>query len=430
MPTTGTGAAPGAPVPMMGAGMMPAQPAVAPYGATPPLPNPALPNGSPPAVDFGGGADNGFSPQIQCGDPQPAPVTHFWTEFEWVLWWFKQRQLPPLVTQGNPSDVVPGALGQPGTTVIFGNNGSDTNPYNGFRFWAGYYCDDAHCFGIEGNFFVLENRVARTVISSNGDPGTPLFARPFSNVNLLRQDADPIAVPGVMAGTIIFAQPRQLYGSEVNVRLSTGTDQFSRSRWSFLVGGRYLNLNEKFETNEALSDIPGLGAAGFNYSLDEHFSTSNYFWGGQVGLGWDWSIGDVFVGIDYLVAVGRNHEKLLVTGGTSATSQADGTVTLGPNRALLVMPSNVGLTTDTVTSVVQELTFHLGYNFNKYVNISVGYNFLYWNKLLQPNDQLDTAINIQKLDVFDQVGPARPAPRFQQSNMWVHGLTLSLGISF
>ena len=214
------------------------------------------------------------------------------------------------------------------------------------------------------------------------------------------------------------------------MRLSTGTDQFSRSRWSLLFGGRYLNLNEKFETNEALSDIPGLGAPGFNWSLDEHFSASNYFWGGQVGFGWDWSIGSAFVSIDYLVAVGRNHEKLLVLGGTSATSQADGTVFLGPNRALLVAPSNVGTTTDNVTSVVQELTFHLGYNFNQYVNISVGYNFLYWNKLIQPNDQLDTAINIQKLDVFDQVGQARPAPRFQQSSTWVHGLTLSLGISF
>jgi hypothetical protein len=422
---------PGAPVPMMGAGMMPAQPVVAPYGAPPPLPNAALPNGGPPAVDFGGGADNGFSPQIECGDPQPTPgVTHFWMEFEWLYWWFKERQLPPLLTTGAPTDQLPGALGQPNTHVVFGNSGSDTNPYNGGRFGLGWWCDDHHMFGIEGNIFVLEDRVARAVFNSNGDPGSSLLTRPFVNVNLGRQDADPVALPGVMSGTIVFTQPREFWGAQANVRLSTGDDQFSHSRWSFLVGARYLNLNEKFETNEALSDIPGLGAPGFNWSLDEHFAAYNYFWGGQVGLGWDWSIGSVFVGVDYLVAVGRNHEKLQVTGGTSATSQADGTVTLGPNRALLVMPSNVGLTTDNVTSVVQELTFRLGYNFNCYVNFSVGYNFLYWNKLIQPNDQLDTAINIQKLDVFDQVGPNRPAPRFQQSSTWVHGLFLSLGISF
>ena len=72
--------------------------------------------------------------------------------------------------------------------------------------------------------------------------------------------------------------------------------------------------------------------------------------GGQVGFGWDWSIGDAFVSIDYLVAVGRNHERLEVTGGTAATSQADGTVFLGPNRALLVAPSNVGTTTGNARS--------------------------------------------------------------------------------
>jgi hypothetical protein len=416
---------------MMNGGYLPAQPVIAPYGAPAPLPNPGFPNGGPPALDYSGGVENGFSPQLECGEPPCKPhVNHFWTEFEWVLWWFKERQLPPLVTQGNISDAVPGALGQPGTSVIFGNSGSDTNPFNGGRFWAGYWCDDDHTFGIEGNAFFLEDRVARKVIGSNGDPGSPVLARPFSNVNLLKQDADPIAVPGVMSGTIIFAQPRQFFGTEANVRLSTAADQFSHNRWSLLIGGRYLNLNEKFETNEALTDLPGLGAPGFNFALDEHFTTYNRFYGGQVGIGWDWSIGNVFVSLDYLVAIGRNHETLKVMGGSSATSQADGSVTLGPDRALLVMPSNVGVTTDTVTSVVHELTFHLGYNFNQYVNISVGYNFLYWQKLIQPNDQLDTAINIQALQPFDMVGPARPAPRFEQSNTWVHGLSLSLGISF
>jgi hypothetical protein len=206
------GVMPGMPVQAMTQGMLPAQPYVAPYSAPQPqqqpqqqpLPNPGLPHDGPPALDFGDGGANGFSPQIECGDPVCPHINHFWTEFEWLLWWFKQRQTPPLVTMGSPTDAVPGALGQPGTAVVFGNSGTDTNPYNGFRFWAGYWCDDAHCFGIEGNFFVLENKVARAEFASNGDPGSTLLARPLSNVNLGRQDADPIAVPGVMCSTIIF----------------------------------------------------------------------------------------------------------------------------------------------------------------------------------------------------------------------------------
>jgi hypothetical protein len=416
---------------MMAGSMLPAQPVVAPYGAQPPLPAPGLPNGGPPVLDYSGGAENGFSPQLECGEPPcKLGVTHFWTEFEWLLWWFKERQLPPLVTVGSATDAIPGALGQPGTRVLFGNSGSDTNPYNGGRFWLGYWCDDDHTFGIEGNIFFLEDRVARKVITSNGDQGSDVVARPFANVNIGAEDADPISVPGIMKGTIIFTQPRQFFGAEANVRLSTGNDQFSRSRWSLLLGGRYLNLNEKFETNEALTDLGGLGAAGFNYSLDEHFTTYNRFYGGQVGLGWDWTLGSMFLSVDSRVAVGPNHETQKVSGGTSATSQADGTVFLGPNRALLVAPSNVGVTTKNVVSIVPETTFHIGYNFNCHVNMSVGYNFLYWHKLAQPNDQIDRSINIQKLDVFDQVGPARPAPRFEQSNTWVHGLSLSLGISF
>jgi hypothetical protein len=397
---------------------------VAPDGAPPPLPHTGLPNSGPPPLDFSDDGENGFSPQFGCGEPPCKCVTHFWSEFEWVLWWIKERQLPSLVTMGSADDLAPGAIGQPNTHALFGNNGSDANPFNGGRFWLGYWCDDEHIWGIEGNAFFLENRVSRFDISGNGDIGSPVLARPFINLNTGAEDASGISVPGVQAGRIVIAMPRNFFGAEANLRISQPDSALCHSRLSLILGACYLNLYEQLNINESLTDLTGLGTS---TAVDEHFTAFNQFYGGQIGLGWDWHIGSMFVSIDGRVAFGTNRESQRVAGGSAVTS-ADGTVTANPNQALLVQPSNVGRTTRDEFSYVPELTFHIGYNFNKYINIAAGYNFLYWHGVSRSGENLD-ALTPGLLTAPS--GATRPTPPvLGNSNFWAQGLSLSLGISF
>src|SRR5437899_274407 len=50
----------------------------------------------------------------------PTSRERFWWSTEYVRWWVRNSQSPPLVTGGDPADLHPGSLDQPGTRILFG----------------------------------------------------------------------------------------------------------------------------------------------------------------------------------------------------------------------------------------------------------------------------------------------------------------------
>src|SRR5262249_9777717 len=56
----------------------------------------------------------------------------FWFTGEYLLWAFKHDNVPPLVT-GN-SMGLPASLSNPGTTVLYGGQGTDNKDFSGGRF--------------------------------------------------------------------------------------------------------------------------------------------------------------------------------------------------------------------------------------------------------------------------------------------------------
>src|SRR5208283_6095108 len=49
-----------------------------------------------------------------------------WASSDYLFWWSKNAPAPvPLVTTGSLADPIPGALGQPGTKVLFGDQTLD-----------------------------------------------------------------------------------------------------------------------------------------------------------------------------------------------------------------------------------------------------------------------------------------------------------------
>src|SRR5262245_15840894 len=79
-----------------------------PTGSSPP---PGLPCGEPDIV---------CEPQCCICPPCPCDCTRFWASAEYLLWWIKNTQLPPIYSTGDPNFAPIGALLSPGSSTLFG----------------------------------------------------------------------------------------------------------------------------------------------------------------------------------------------------------------------------------------------------------------------------------------------------------------------
>ena len=150
------------------------------------------------------------SPDLVLDEP---PLPQVWFRGESLLWWSKSSPIPiPFVTLGDGSDPIPGALGQPGTSVLMGNQSVDVPTRGGARFTFGFSFDPAQTWGAEVSYFSLANTVISQGVTSDGSPGSALLAFPFYNPTVPGEDATPIALPGAFAGTAVLSLKSFLQG--------------------------------------------------------------------------------------------------------------------------------------------------------------------------------------------------------------------------
>src|SRR5262249_7474665 len=177
-------------------------------------------------------------------------VPRLYTNVEFLEWWFRRRPTTvPLLTTGDPADLIPGALGQPGTRILQSKNFQEETGHSGGRLTVGDWLDCDRCFAVEGNACGFQERPSTARF---GTPGAApiVLARPFINANTLREDADPVALPNILGGGISFSQPERLYGGELNLRVAGRPSIFSFNTYYLLVGVRYLQLDEKLLEQE------------------------------------------------------------------------------------------------------------------------------------------------------------------------------------
>jgi hypothetical protein len=98
---------------------------------------------------------------------------------------------------------------------------------------------------------------------------------------------------------------------------------------------------------------------------------------------------------------------------------------------LLALPSNVGrLASDRIT-VVPEFNVRMRWQVTGHAYLTLGYNLLYWNRILCPGDQMDPHVNTTQLPFRGPAtGPAAPAPQFVFTDAFAHGLEAGLGFNF
>lgn len=340
---------------------------------------------------------------------------------EYLLWWIQSPKVPVLVSGGDVLDAVPGAFGQEGTFPLLDKIGMP--PTLGGRLTMYRWLNENQVAGVEGVFWGARS-FSRETFTSRGTGTEPVLARPFFNVNSGTLDADPVGLPFAMAGTVQISLPSTMVSGEVNFHLAPS----GGSEWQFRYfgGPRYLQLDEKLIINHASVELVD-GQLDF---VHDQFGTTNRYYGGQAGVGFEYRGGRLLLDVRTKLGFGRTEQTVRTDGGTALTTATGETTVLG-DRGLLVQPFNAGLEVKRKAwSVVPEFSINGGLQLNEYFSIYLGYNFLYWSNVVRPGDALSQNISLQPCCPGVILGAHEPSLNPTQSSVWIQGLTLGLEINF
>jgi hypothetical protein len=342
----------------------------------------------------------------------------------------------PLVTTGSSKDTPPGALGQPGTAVLFGNGPVDYGTFHGGWMQVGFFLDPANRWSIDlGGFLLAQNQVSYAISS---DPtGNPIVTRPIFNVNSQREAAFVDALTGVASGGTLINANSLLLGGEINGRYHLYC--WKRLHTDFLLGYRTLHFEEGLTIDDRVVPI---AANNFTFlgnvvnppntiADQDRFKAMNSFNGANFGgrLQWeeDWCSVDVFG----KVAVGVNSQIANIMGSSTLNTPGGGGSTAA--GGLLALPSNIGNHSRHTFGVVREVGVNLNFDPLQHVRFRVGYSFLLWNGVVRTGDMLDRVINPGQVPTdqgFGTPGPNRPAFVFKDELLWAHFLNLGMEVHY
>jgi hypothetical protein len=355
---------------------------------------------------------------------------HFRGDAEFLFFFIKDgRDVPPLIQAGNagPGGQIIPAQGE-GNVDLAGTTGSEFSyglPTGG-RFWTSYECQDCESWGIQAGIFFLPK------ISTNFQVGSEFLSRPFSDATTGLENALVVAFPGLASGNFIAVANDKNWGAELNVYKHIIDDPIVDGlRVGVLAGFRFQEADEdlsvqsvtSFNTN--LAEFPqAIGFAGNQIQVNDKFLTRNQFYGGQVGI-FMRKFGDLGnFDARVILAMGTNDEEINIT-GSQVRSRPDGTTTVTPG-GLLALPSNIGAFHKDQFAIIPEVDLNWNIPLGSHFAINLGYNFIYWNRMVRASDQIDRDVNPNLVpNNLVPVATLNPLPRpsvpFFQSNYYIHG---------
>lgn len=443
-PKDGTDAGP-APAVFPGAPANLPEPAALTPAAAPPILNPWT--GLPWGAVFSSPTDQGTATTewLVPGWETTRPQHRFEAYGEYLLWWTKGSTYPVLVTTDSPftPQDIQGVLPPRGNaTPLFGGGQEDARFHSGARFGGTYWLGDDGTCGIEGSFFFLGTRSDRFRASSDQ---FLVLARPFFEVAALNdEEAELISTPGIApgdaaasSGSVAINAPSRLSGFDLGLRwcLKSNECGFLHA----IAGYRNLNLEEGLGIVENIVSFRAIQDTdvfnpGNRIIVSDLFETRNEFHGGYLGLKGEYRWQDFFV-------EGRARVSL---GNTRQSSRIDGSFTaIFPNGqqrqfvgGLLALPTNIGVTSQNRFTVVPEVGLKVGYQCTDNLRVYMGYDFLYWNNVMRPADQIDRRLNALLIPNFVQnpppnfQGPLLPRAPMRTTDYWAQGLSFGLEYRF
>jgi len=355
------------------------------------------------------------------------PCDRFWFRSEYLMWWGKSVDLPPLATTsplGTLQDQA-GVLGQPGTSVLFGGGNGDLGLRSGGRFTLGGWLDPCKDVGFEATYLFLGNHAVHYNQSSQGEM---ILARPFRNAVSGLEDAALIAFPNVQTGSINIRAGSELESVDLLFR-KTVFQQCNR-RLQFLYGYRYGRLAEDIAIDESSTYTSQVGTipVGTVMQTSDLFDVRNEFHGAEIGFSTEVRYCRWTLGLLAKLALGSTRSRATIDGSTVVAVPGQPSVTY--DGGLLALPTNMGHYQQNNFSVMPELGVTLGYDLTPRLKATFGYTFLYWSQVARPADQIDLDINTSQFPPGDLSGIASPEMSFVTGDFWAQGLSFGLDYRF
>lgn len=370
-----------------------------------------------------------------CGDCE---VPLFTLTAEMLLWWVKGDSTPPLVKTAGPGAGFAGVeLGNPGGRVLYGDERKSDNVRPGGRLSGVYWLND--CWAVDASGFFLGNSDNSNFTSSVfGTEGNLVsVGRPFQNTTpgaTQSGDAQEVAGP-FLNGFVNITRQSNLWGADANLRRNVWCS--GALRIDALVGGRILGLDESINIVEYLTvrvaqNDPVLGQqqVGDRFVVSDRFATQNRFYGGQVGVDGEYRYGPFSLGFRGKVGLGVTEQLVQISGNTTFRGQTVLNVEGQPAGLLANGSTNGGAFSRKMFSVVPEVGLTLGYDIFDWWRVTAGYNFLYWNSVARPGEQISLKVN-QNFAPGSRVPiaanePRDPARTHNASDIYIHGVTFGM----
>jgi Putative beta barrel porin-7 (BBP7) len=373
-------------------------------------------------------------------------IERVWLFGQYLLWAYKPGPNPvPLITAGpiTAGNITPG---NPGVLTIFGANNIDFGGVSGARFGFGFWFPGSDTIGFEASGLVLGKQVVTNRIATTGTLGMPGIGRPF------------LAEPGDVVSTFIVAGPNAVAGvaGDTGFAVGTATSQLWTAEfnfignlyrddtftWNVMLGFRHVDLAESIQVVSSTTQGPAGSpphffesavpvAAGTVITINDRFSTTNRFYGGNIGTEVDIHWRRIILNIANNVAIGSMDSSVNIIGVTTATTAAGANLAGSPaNGGLLAGITNIGRRTQANFSIVEQPTISLGYQITRGIAFTVGYDFLYTYNVARPGLQIDPGVNpnlTPSSPTFGVAGgPARPAPLYVLTDYYAQGVNFAL----
>lgn len=377
-----------------------------------------------------------------CYDYNPCCCDRFWGSAEYLYWKIQDASQPvPLALEG--SEPVP-TLDNENAHIVLGGKKIKNDWMSGGRVTVGGWFDDCKTFGAEASYFLLPYHTEKSTVVGSGILGAPSLSVPFFNTLSDSEAAYPVAFfapgpnPQALRGRVFRQLRNRMQGAELNGILTMPSCDCNL-KVGLLAGFRWWNFDESltFKTDNTFAAVTPVLV---NVTKDK-FAAQNNFYGGQLGIGLDYTCGCFFFDVKGKVALGANCSKLDIH-GDYLTNRFNPGFPLAPTNAvffeggLFAQGTNSGSHKKTYFAVIPEVSAKVGFQINDCLRISVGYNFLWINKVIRPAKLIDRNINPSQSVALTGnpnatlIGDPAPLASTKTSSFWAQGLTAGFDFAF
>jgi len=370
------------------------------------------------------------------------PPSSFGTETVWIStgylmgWLTRPKLATPLVTQGDLADPRPGALGQPGTRILYGDDQFRFGNLHGMTAEVGVNLNDS--FYIEGRGFVFWPQHTRYTVSSDPN-GAPFISRPVFDTLANTEGSYRTSTPNQIVGYTSIDARQQLFGYETHIRYNIKLTPYLDV--DGLLGYRRLQLEEDLRIFDYLQPTAGsvtflgvsVGAPNIITDFDR-FRTINQFNGVNLGGRFRWQSGYDWLAFQgfWKVALGTTNQTLKIDGLTVVDTPT------GFRQAavggILAQTTNIGVHKRSEFGVIPELGVNMVFLPTRYVRLYAGYSALYWNNVIRPTSSIDRRVNPAFVPTDTNYGisnpGAFPAVTFKSESVWLQGINFALELYY